>query len=273
MAMQAPQDRERSRAQKVPAPLCLILPAPPTSKTTLSQFCSTVDTLWGSDRVLRSLQYGLKALACSPELGEETRVLSATFSSAFSQARYVNRIYGIFDGTEGLLYDVPKGPVVERTCKLLVHGIGGVGYHILENTALIIMIIRRCDPNKIPAVREWLIRNGLWDRADDLDALAQWCWLVEALGKLVLAWRKYSELSRDLKQSRERGDGAEEERVLSERALVVLDMVKLVTDLYGAVHFGSMVNNRPGVCNPRLVGILGLIGSMAQFVVRYRKQA
>jgi len=51
--------------------------------------------------------------------------------------------------------------------------VGGVGYHVLEHLALIIMIIRRCDPAKIPRVKAWLEKRGLWDKADDLDAIAQ----------------------------------------------------------------------------------------------------
>ena len=35
------------------------------------------------------------------------------------------------------------------------------------------MIIRRCDPAKIPGVKAWLEKKGLWDKADDLDAIAQ----------------------------------------------------------------------------------------------------
>jgi len=38
-------------------------------------------------------------------------------------------------------------------CQILCHGVGGVGYHVLEHIALMIMIIRRCNPDKIPAVK------------------------------------------------------------------------------------------------------------------------
>ena len=57
--------------------------------------------------------------------------------------------------------------------QILLHGVGGVGYHVLEHIALILMIIRRCDPAKIPRVKAWLEKRGLWDKADDFDAIAQ----------------------------------------------------------------------------------------------------
>ena len=37
----------------------------------LHKFCSVANTLWGSDRVLRSIQYGLRAVAASPEVLEK----------------------------------------------------------------------------------------------------------------------------------------------------------------------------------------------------------
>lgn len=64
----AAKDEQKPRAKKIPAPLSLILPAPPTNKSTIQQFCATVDRLWGADRILRSLQYGLRAVAHSPEV-------------------------------------------------------------------------------------------------------------------------------------------------------------------------------------------------------------
>ena len=43
--------------------------------------------LWGSDRVLRTIQYGSRMIGGSPEASEEIRVVANTFSKAFSQAR------------------------------------------------------------------------------------------------------------------------------------------------------------------------------------------
>ena len=133
--------------------------------------------------------------------------------AAFSQARYVNRLYGIPDGLEGLLYDekvhsskyplhvrllkvcmcvredeedfapetefiialtfahlplslIPcpscsyKTPAMSILGQICVHGFGGVGYHVLENFALMLMIIRRCSPEKIPGVFERAIEKG-----------------------------------------------------------------------------------------------------------------
>ena len=43
--------------------------------------------------------------------------------------------------------------------QICVHGFGGVGYHVLENFALMLMIIRRCSPEKIPGVFERAIEQ------------------------------------------------------------------------------------------------------------------
>jgi hypothetical protein len=128
--------------------------------------------------------------------------LAKTFSVAFSQARYVNRIYGIPDGFDGLLHDIPANTPanrLERLLKIIIYACGGVVFHALENSALIMYIIRRCDPEKIPKTKAWLVKRGpsprcisspllppncisadnpdssagLWDIGDNLDALAQ----------------------------------------------------------------------------------------------------
>ena len=76
--------------------------------------------------------------------------------AAFSQARYINRIYGILDGVEGLVYDVPDKPL-HKGLKIVLHSVGAVGYHVLEHVALVLMIIRRCDPEKIPRFKVLLL--------------------------------------------------------------------------------------------------------------------
>jgi hypothetical protein len=89
--------------------------------------------------------------------------LAKTFSVAFSQARYVNRIYGIPDGFDGLLHDIPPktaSNALERFLKILIYAFGGVAFHTLENSALVMYIIRRCDPEKIPRTKAWLVRKG-----------------------------------------------------------------------------------------------------------------
>ena len=49
-------------------------------------------------------------------------------------------------------------------------------------------------------------------------------------------------------------------------------MIKFVTDLFLAAHYGGMVGGRPGLMSLRKVGLLGFAGSAAQFVVRYKQQ-
>ncbi len=52
--------------------------------------------------------------------------------------RYVNRIYGVFDGVEGLLYEVPKKKdAKDRAIYTMIYGCGGVCFHILENMAMV----------------------------------------------------------------------------------------------------------------------------------------
>ena len=53
-----------------------------------------------------------------------------------------------------------KTPATSMLGQICVHGFGGVGYHVLENFALMLMIIRRCSPEKIPGVFERAIERG-----------------------------------------------------------------------------------------------------------------
>ena len=89
--------------------------------------------------------------------------MAKTFSVAVSQARYVNRIYGVPDGFDGLLHDLPANTPsnrFERLLKILIYSCGGVIFHFFENSALLLYIIRRCDPEKIPRTKAWLVKRG-----------------------------------------------------------------------------------------------------------------
>ncbi len=93
----------------------------------------------------------------------ETRTLAKTFSVAFSQARYINRLYGVPDGFDGLLHDIPAATSSnqsERILKILIYLCGGVIFHALENSALMLYIVHRADPQKIPATKTWLQKIG-----------------------------------------------------------------------------------------------------------------
>uniref|UniRef100_A0A7S0F667 Uncharacterized protein n=1 Tax=Hanusia phi TaxID=3032 RepID=A0A7S0F667_9CRYP len=248
--------------------------AEPPSKPSLQLLCSTLNTLWGSDRVLRSIQFFSRLLASSPELSAENRHLCEVIGRSFSQARYINRLYGTIDGLEGVVYDIPRNaPFAIRLAKFLIHGVGGIGYHVLEHTALAIMIVRRCDPEKIPSIKAALQRWGLWDKADDIDALAQWCWFLEALAKLYIASLSYRRIKNQIAVAMAAGDKAALKRLVVLRRMLLLDMIKLGTDLPLSVHYARMYDNGPSTLPERWVGILGVLGSVSQFLVRYKQQS
>jgi len=254
------------------ADLTVSIPAPVSpGKTSFVKFVGCVNTLWGSDRVLRSGQFLGRLIGGSPELGSEANALGLVFGAAFSQARYINRIYGILDGVQGLVYDVPDKPL-HKGLKIVLHSVGAVGYHVLEHVALVLMIIRRCDPEKIPRLKGWLQKMGLWDKADDFDAFAQWCWLVEALIKLYFARITYRKIQAALKKAVATGDNAAVPKLLRRRLIVQCDMLKLVADSFLAPHYGMMIDGRPGFLSQRCVGVLGLAGSLGQLYVRYQQQ-
>ena len=143
---------------------------------------------------------------------------------------------------------------------------------MLENFALILMIIRRCDPGKIPRVKAWLERMGLWSRADDIDALAQWCWFVEAAIKLYFALITRKKILAALKKAMATNNTAVVPQLLNHRTMVQCDIIKNVTDCLLAPHYAVMFGDRPGFLRMRHVGVFGMAGSIAQFVVRYRQQ-
>ena len=147
-----------------------------------------------------------------------------------------------------------------------------IGYHALEHLALVLMIIRRCDAAKIPRVKAWLEARGLWDRADDFDAVAQWCWFVEAAVKGYFAMITRNKINAALRKAVATGNNAAVPQLLNHRTMVQCDLIKFVTDLFLAAHYGGMVGGRPGLMSLRKVGLLGFAGSAAQFVVRYKQQ-
>eukprot|EP00290_Baffinella_frigidus_P019235 CAMPEP_0180213470 /NCGR_PEP_ID=MMETSP0987-20121128/14220_1 /TAXON_ID=697907 /ORGANISM="non described non described, Strain CCMP2293" /LENGTH=254 /DNA_ID=CAMNT_0022171545 /DNA_START=63 /DNA_END=827 /DNA_ORIENTATION=+ len=241
---------------------------------TIAALSTTCNQLWGADRVLRSVQFLGKIIAESPELSPETRLIWKTLAGAFSRARYINRIYGTVDGVDGLLHDVPRdGPTSVRVAKAIVHGCGELGYHIFENTALFVTLMKTIDPEKIPRMHAWLVKRGLWDRADDLDCYSQWFWFIEACANLFLklrALRGFAEELRKLDVSSKEGK-IRRAYVLREQMSTRIDLIKTLSDLPLAIHFGSMLQGRPGLLlSSRTAGFLGLFGSVANFVVRYR---
>lgn len=62
---------------------------------------------------------------------------------------------------------------MERTLRMVQFGVGGIGYHVLEHTGLVLNLIRKGDEKKMPALKAWLVSMGLWNNADNIDAAAQ----------------------------------------------------------------------------------------------------
>ena len=79
----------------------------------------------------------------------------------------------------------------ENTAKVIIYSVGGVAYHLLEHVALIMSLIRQVDEKLIPKTKEWLVRVGVWERGDDFDAYAQWCWLIDSLCGVYLGLCNY----------------------------------------------------------------------------------
>jgi hypothetical protein len=61
-------------------------------------------------------------------------------------------------------------------------------------------------------------------------------------------------------------------QLLNWRTMVCCDMIKSITDCFLAPHFGTMINGHAGLFTLRYVGMLGVTGSVAQFIVRFRQQ-
>uniref|UniRef100_A0A6U4NHK1 Uncharacterized protein n=1 Tax=Hemiselmis andersenii TaxID=464988 RepID=A0A6U4NHK1_HEMAN len=245
-------------------------------KQTLTQLVDTLNTLWGSDRVMRTGQFAAAFIASSPEVSAENRALAKAFGAVFSQTRYMCRAYGTIDGIDGVLNDAPKAATSsEVAAKTILYSVGGVGYHLLEHAAFIITIIRRCDEKTIPKVKEWLVRNGLWDKADDLDAYAQWCWFIDSIAGAYLGMRAYLRAEAALRAAEAAGDKDGARRAKYEMLNVCLDMTKTLCDIPLAAHYGAMTSGRGyrGLLKARFAALLGLVGSVAQFYSRFRKCA
>eukprot|EP00281_Chroomonas_sp_CCMP1168_P028887 CAMPEP_0206247792 /NCGR_PEP_ID=MMETSP0047_2-20121206/20009_1 /ASSEMBLY_ACC=CAM_ASM_000192 /TAXON_ID=195065 /ORGANISM="Chroomonas mesostigmatica_cf, Strain CCMP1168" /LENGTH=250 /DNA_ID=CAMNT_0053673361 /DNA_START=129 /DNA_END=881 /DNA_ORIENTATION=+ len=241
-------------------------------KPFLTQLCDTTNQLWGSDRVLRSLMFALITIADTKAINPEWRALASTFRAAISQTRYINRMYGTIDGAEGLLYDKSETSL-EAVAKFAVYGLGGIGYHILEHIALILTIIKKCDAEKIPRVKEWLVKKGLWDQADNIDAVAQWLWMMECFGGIYVKYRAQMRNEVAMQKAKADGDKIKMEQLRRERLCNSLDIIKLLADIPLAAHFGTQINGHPGLFNGKTVGLVGLVGSMSQFLSRFKKNA
>jgi hypothetical protein len=58
------------------------------------------------------------------------------------------------------------------------------------HVAQLIYILQRGNAAKMPATKRFLQRIGVWDRAEHMDAAAQWLWLVEIFCKFYLKMRE-----------------------------------------------------------------------------------
>ncbi|EKX45526.1 hypothetical protein GUITHDRAFT_108400 [Guillardia theta CCMP2712] len=99
-----------------------------------------------------------------------------------------------------------------------------------------------------------------------------WCWFVEAVTKLYIASLSYRRIRNQIAVAMAAGDKVALKKLVVLRRMLFLDVIKLGCDLPLSVHYARMYDNGPSTVPDRWVGILGVVGSLAQFLVRFQQQ-